>query len=67
MNTIIEEKKNNLNFELRVLLSVIDLIDEQKKDYPDYVPGQLSDEEFFDEQIKLIKEAKERLINIFKD
>ena len=39
----------------------------KKKDYPDYVPGQLSDEDFFDEQIKLIKEAKERFIKIFKD
>ena len=38
-------------------------------DNPSYFDNlkELSDEEFFDEQIKLIKEAKERLINIFKD
>lgn len=63
---IIEEKKNKLNLDIRSLLAIIDLIDGNKKDYEDYVSNTLTESQFLDQQIKLINEAKERLIDIFK-
>ena len=62
----IEEKRNRLNLELRTLLSVVDMIDGLKGEYIDYKENSMSEEEFLDEQLKLIVEAKTRLINIFK-
>lgn len=65
---MIEEKRNQLNLELRMLLSVIDMIDGVDNKYPDYNENnKMSEEEFLDQQLKLAKEARERLINIFKD
>lgn len=64
---IVEEKRNKLNLDIRGLLAVIDLIDGNKKEYEDYVSNTLNEIEFLDQQIKLVNEAKERLINIFKD
>lgn len=63
----IEEKRNKLNLDTRVLLSVIDIIDGQHKEYENYEPNNLTESQFLDEQITLVNEAKDRLINIFKD
>ena len=63
----IEEKKNKLNLDIRNLLAVIDLIDGNKKDYENYVSNTLNESQFLDQQIKLVNEAKQRLINIFRD
>ena len=63
----IEEKRNRLNLELRGLLAVVDMIDGLKGEYLDYKQNSLEEEQFLDEQLKLVVEAKTRLINIFKD
>lgn len=62
-----EEKRNKLNLEIRSLLSIIDLIDGNNKEYEDYITNSLDEIEFLEQQIKLVNEAKERLINIFKN
>lgn len=64
---IIEEKRNELNLEIRGLLAVIDLIDGNKKEYEDYIANSLNEIGFLEQQIKLVNEAKERLISVFKD
>ena len=66
-HNIIEEKRNKLNLDIRGLLIVIDLIDGNKKEYEDYITDSLNEIEFLDQQIKLVNEAKERLISVFKD
>ena len=48
----IEDKRNQLNLELRSLLAIIDLIDEIG---------------FLNQQMKLVIDAKNRLLNVFKD
>jgi len=63
----VEEKRNKLNLELRSLLSVIDMIDGLKGEYIDYKENSLNEEEYLDEQLKLVVEAKSRLVNIFKE
>ena len=63
----IEEKRNRINLELRSLLSVIDMIDGLKGEYLDYKENSMNEEQFLDEQLKLIVEAKTRLVNIFKN
>lgn len=63
----VEVKKNRLNLEIRELLSLIDMIDGLKGEYLDYKENTLGEEEFLDEQIKLVVEAKTRLLNIFKN
>lgn len=63
----VEEKRNKLNLELRSLLSVIDMIDGLKGEYIDYKESSLNEEEYLDEQLKLVVEAKSRLVNIFKE
>ena len=62
----IEEKRNKLNLELRELLYIVDMIDGLKGEYIDYKDNALNEEEYLDEQLKLVVEAKTRLINIFK-
>lgn len=64
---IVEEKRNKLNLEIRSLLVIIDMIDGISKDYVDYETDSLDEEGFLDQQLKLVSEAKERLINIFKE
>lgn len=64
---LIEEKRNELNLEIRGLLAVIDLIDGNKKEYEDYITNSLNEIGFLEQQIKLVNEAKERLISVFKD
>ena len=63
----IEEKKNKLNLEMRSLLSIIDMIDGDAKEYENYVENTLDESAFLDLQIELVSEAKNRLIAIFKD
>jgi len=65
MNSV-ESKRNRLNLELRSLLSVVDMIDALKGEYVDYVENSLTEEQFLDEQICLVVEAKNRLLNLFK-
>jgi len=64
---MMEEKRNRLNLEIRSLLSLVDMIDGQKKEYSDYKINSLNEEEYLDEQIKLIEDAKNRIINLFKE
>ena len=52
---------------MRELLTVISMIDGISKTYPDYKENTLNNEEYLNEQIALAAEAKNRLINIFKD
>lgn len=68
MNTDeIEEKRNKLNLEIRGLLTIIDLIDGNKNIYENYKTNSLNENDYLDQQIKLVEEAKGKLINIFKD
>lgn len=66
-NSVIEEKRNKLNLDIRGILSVIDLIDGKEKEYEDYITNSLDENGFLDQQLKLVNEVKERLINIFKE
>lgn len=63
---LVEEKRNQLNLELRILLSIIDMIDGLKGEYLNYQENTINEEEYLDEQLKLVVEAKTRLSNIFK-
>lgn len=64
----VEDIRNQLNLELRALLSIIDMIDGVKKDYVDYViNSKLDEKEYLIQQLALAKEAKEKLVSIFKD
>ena len=63
----IEKIKNEINLELRSLLSIIDIIDGKKGQYEDYVPNTLDELNYLEQQLKLILEAKNRMINIFKE
>ena len=47
--------------------TVIDLIDGDKKQYENYVSNSLDELEFLEQQINLVNDAKERLLNVFKD
>jgi len=60
-----EEKRNNLNLETRALLSVIDMINNEKNDYFNYEMDSMSEDDFLIKEYELIKEAKEKLIKIF--
>ena len=63
---MIEEKRNEVNLELRKLLSLLDMIDGMKNEYPDY-NEELSEEEFLEQQLMLAVEARDRLQRVFKD
>lgn len=63
----VEEKRNKLNLEIRGLLAIIDMIDGLKEEYSDYKENTLTEEQYLEEQLKLIVEAKTRLVNVFKD
>lgn len=62
----IEEKRNKLNLEIRSLLAIIDFIDGNKNEYEDYISNSLDENGFLDQQIRLVVQAKERLLDIFK-
>lgn len=66
-NVVIEEKRNELNLEIRKILAIIDMIDENKKEYEDYEINSLNEIGFLDQQLKLVKEIEDRLVSIFKD
>lgn len=63
----VEEKKNRLNLEMRSLLSIIDMIDGRSGKYENYVENSMNESEFLDLQIRLVSEAKNRMIDVFKD
>ena len=63
----VEEKRDALNLEIRVLLSVIDIIDGKTDEYANYEINSLNEEQYLEQQLKLIQEAKNRLVAIFKD
>ncbi len=63
---MIEEKKNLLNLELRKALYYIDIIDGDKHEYPDY-NGNITEEEFLEQQLLLATEIRDRLQRIFKN
>ena len=63
----IEEKRNKLNLEIRSLLSVVDMIDGKNEEYSDYKENTMSEEEYLNQQIKLVSIAKNRMIDIFRD
>ena len=63
----IESKRNKLNLELRSLLTIIEIIDGKKEEYPDYKENSMNEEDFLTQQLELVIAAKERLINVFKD
>lgn len=62
----IEDKRNQLNLEIRGLLTIVDMIDGKKGEYEDYKENSLNEEGFLEQQIKLVSEAKNRMIDIFK-
>lgn len=62
----VEELKNELNKEIRNVLAIIDLIDGKTKEYYDYEENTMNEEEYLRKQLELVKEAKERLVSIFK-
>lgn len=66
-NVVIEEKRNELNLEIRKILAIIDMIDGNKKEYEDYEINSLNEIDFLDQQLKLVKEIEDRLVSIFKD
>ncbi len=66
-NVVIEEKRNKLNLEIRKVLTIIDMIDGNKKEYEDYKTNSLNEIGFLDQQLKLVKEIEDRLVTIFKD
>ena len=63
----IEDKRNQLNLELRSLLAIIDLIDGKNVIYEDYISNSLDEIGFLNQQMKLVIDAKNRLLNVFKD
>ena len=66
-NNDMEILKNNLNLQTLELLKVIDtIIHADKKEYFTYETNKCSDKEYLLEQYNMVKEAKEKLINIFK-
>lgn len=62
---MVEEKRNQINLELRKALYLIDLIDGDQHDYPDY-DKELTEEEFLNQQLLLATEIRDRLQRIFK-
>lgn len=64
----LEEKRNKLNLELRMILSLIDMIDGVERKYPDYnSESNMSEDEYIEQQLLLAVEARDRLVRIFKD
>jgi hypothetical protein len=62
---MIEEKRNQINLELRKVLYLVDIIDGNSHEYPDY-EEELTEEEFLDQQLMLATEIRDRLQRIFK-
>lgn len=66
MNKEVEEKRNKLNLLIRKALFIMDLVDGKNRDYENYTEGSLSEEEYLDQQIKLLEELVTRHQSIFK-
>lgn len=66
MNDQVEQVRNKVNSEIRTLLSIIDFIDGKTKPYENYAPNSLNEQQFLEQQLRLIVEAKTRLTDIFK-
>ena len=64
---MIEEKRNKLNLEIRGILTIIDMIDGKNSKYEDYIENTLDENLFLEQQLKLVEEAKKRLLEIFMD
>ena len=62
---MIEEKRNQINLELRKVLYLVDIIDGNSHEYPDY-EEELTEEAFLDQQLMLATEIRDRLQRIFK-
>ncbi len=62
---MVEEKRNQINLELRKALLVVDLIDGNKHEYPNYT-GNMSEEEYLEQQLLLATEIRDRLQRIFE-
>ena len=67
MNNSIEEKRNELNLSIRELLAIIDMIDGNTAEYKNYIENTLSEYDFLIQQIELVNNAKNRMLNIFKN
>jgi hypothetical protein len=64
----LEEKKDRLNLELRMTLSILDMIDGVDRVYPNYCSdSNISEDEYIEQQLLLASEIRDRLINVFKD
>ena len=64
----LEEKRNKLNLELRMILSLIDMIDGVERKYLDYnSETNMTEDEYIEQQLLLAVEARDRLVRIFKD
>ena len=57
-----EDKKNELNLRIREVLSIMDMIDGQHKEYFNYEEDTLNNADYLEEQIKLVTDIKERLL-----
>ena len=66
-NDEIENKKNELNKEIRNLLSIIDVINGEKNDYPNYLINTLNQDDYLNQQISLVITAENKLKSIFRD
>lgn len=66
MNEITEEKRNQLNLDLRIILGLIELIDGDKKEYENYITNSLTEEDFLNQQQILVTQIKDRLLHILK-
>ncbi len=62
---MIEEKRNKINLELRKTLFLLDLIDGNEHEYPNY-QEELTEEEYLEQQLLLATEIRDRLQRIFK-
>ena len=58
-NSLIEEKRNKLNLDIRGILAVIDLIDDKEKEYEDYITNYLDENGFLDQ----ISRGSKRKVN----
>ena len=63
----IETKRNELNLEIRQIISIMNIIDGRTADTENYEVGQLSELEYLEKQLNMVKNIKERLTSIFKD
>lgn len=66
MPRVVEDLRNKLNLEIRVVLSIIDMIDGKTRDYEDYEEYSLIEKDYLEQQLDLVSEIKDRLREVFK-